>query len=60
MATRRPRWTGYASSRRCSSAGLGGHGARIDLLARLLCALFEVTTVNLAPLAPARSGRADR
>jgi hypothetical protein len=38
--------------------GLGWHGARIDLLARLICALFQVKTVNLAPLATALSGRA--
>jgi len=38
--------------------GLGWHGARIDLLARLLCALFQVKTVNLAQLATALSGRA--
>ena len=38
--------------------GLGWHGARIDLLARLICALFQVKTVNLAQLATALSGRA--
>jgi hypothetical protein len=38
--------------------GLGWHGARIDVLARLIGALFQVKTVNLAPLATALSGRA--
>ena len=38
--------------------GLGWHGARSDVLARLLCALFQVKTVNLAQLATALSGRA--
>jgi hypothetical protein len=38
--------------------GRGWHGACVDCLARLICALFQVKMVNLAALATALSGRA--